>query len=305
MWGNRKCPPQAPAPGGQNFPQAYTSGNLDHECHSALAPPPASGQSMSQVPTGPNHPPPQPIVPTGLKHHPPQAMSHSGGHTAPQALAESHCHPPPPGTNFDCDRHSQAPGLHTGSQGASTAPEHCPPQNLKHAPSDMDADGDGWDEPTDKQHQSGSCGRLKDYAGIKKSLLKWAGEAYKVLMAIDGMYETNVDVLDQHQCEAWQMALDRYEVNKADYPLMQAHVQSLIDWVISWHGDAHKQVKDHVTYNFFSKKVMKMLKTPEELNAYIKKLKNGGLHMKLCMDNILFQHHKDLGVLFIEKFRQP
>ncbi|KAG8686246.1 hypothetical protein FRC11_009279 [Ceratobasidium sp. 423] len=49
---NPKRPPQAPAPGGQNFPQAYTSGNLDHECHSALAPPPASGRSMTaSIPT--------------------------------------------------------------------------------------------------------------------------------------------------------------------------------------------------------------------------------------------------------------
>ncbi|KAG8682356.1 hypothetical protein FRC11_014995 [Ceratobasidium sp. 423] len=117
------------------------------------------------------------------------------------------------------------------------------------------------------------------------------------------------------------MALDRYEVNKADYPLTQAHVQSLIDRVISWRGHARKQVKDHVAYNFFGKKVMKTLKTPEELNAYIEKLKNGGLHTKpgarrgtgyfqhpilqLCMDNILFRHHKDLGVLFVEKFRRP
>ncbi|KAG8727964.1 hypothetical protein FRC11_012077, partial [Ceratobasidium sp. 423] len=386
---NPKHPPQAPAPGGQNFPQAYTSRNPDHKCHSALAPPPASGQSMSQAPTCPNRPPPQPIVPTGSKHRPPQATSHSGGHAAPQAPAESHCRPPPPGTNFDHDHHSQAPGPHTGSRGASAAPEHCPPQNPKHAPSlkwgecnmtadwhigvvmcclvkfnctegapphttpsttsnqdqeagefnpggeapqtgqgqdqeldgDVDGDGDGQDEPTDKQHQSGSHGRLKDYAGIEKSLLKWASEVYRVLMAVDGMYETDVDVLDQCQREAWQMALDRYEVNKADYPLTQAHVQSLIDRVISWHGHACKQVKDHVMYNFFGKKVMKMLKTPEELNAYIKKLKNGGLHTKprahqgtgyfqhpilqLCMDNILFRHHKDLGVLFVEKFHQP
>ncbi|KAG8751598.1 hypothetical protein FRC11_009234 [Ceratobasidium sp. 423] len=132
---NPKCPPQAPAPGGQNFPQAYTSRNLDHKHHSALAPPLASGRSMSQAPTGPNHPPPQPIVPTGSKHCPPQATSHSGGHAAPQALAESHCCPPPPGTNFDHNHHSQAPGLHTGSQGASTALEHHPPQNPKHTPS--------------------------------------------------------------------------------------------------------------------------------------------------------------------------
>ncbi|KAG8760894.1 hypothetical protein FRC11_014742 [Ceratobasidium sp. 423] len=81
---NPQCrPPQAPAPGGQSHPHAYTSGNPNHERHSALAPPPAIGRSMSQAPVDPNRAPPQPVVPTGSKSRPPQATSHSGGHAAP------------------------------------------------------------------------------------------------------------------------------------------------------------------------------------------------------------------------------
>ncbi|KAG8681999.1 hypothetical protein FRC11_000394, partial [Ceratobasidium sp. 423] len=126
--------------------------------------------------------------------------------------------------------------------------------------------------------QSSGHGHLKHYEGVERAVLKYAGFAYQVIMLVEGMYDTNILVLEQHHHKAWHMGCDKYEADPVDLPLTDSHIQSLNDRLVSWHGHMMKNIADHVTYLFFGVKSKKLTEKP--MDAYIDKLKDGYLHTK-------------------------
>ena len=57
--------------------------------------------------------------------------------------------------------------------------------------------------------------------------MKWAGWAFYALMATQGMYKTDVDLIDQHRLEAWNLGSGKYGVTTEDYPFAKAHVENV------------------------------------------------------------------------------
>ncbi|EUC59036.1 hypothetical protein RSOL_293470 [Rhizoctonia solani AG-3 Rhs1AP] len=138
-------------------------------------------------------------------------------------------------------------------------------------------------------------------------------------MVIKGMYETDAQILAQRRREAWQMACDEFEVDVADIPLTRAHIQSMVDRLVSWRGKTNKYIEPHVQYYFFGRSYPKL--TTEQVYEYIDKLKEGVLHtrmrrdpgrgrfqnpiLQICMNLFIFRDPSDIGVKYIDMFRKP
>ncbi|KAF8757569.1 hypothetical protein RHS01_03658 [Rhizoctonia solani] len=89
------------------------------------------------------------------------------------------------------------------------------------------------DEPIGT-HKSGSRGRLKDFHGPEKHVLQRAGRLFIAIMASRGMYETDIEIIDQRRLEAWTAACEGIKVDPNDYPIAPAHVENLDDRLCVW-----------------------------------------------------------------------
>ncbi|CAE6460715.1 unnamed protein product [Rhizoctonia solani] len=154
--------------------------------------------------------------------------------------------------------------------------------------------------------------------------LRWSRKihpqaGYKAIMVTKGMYETNEQTLAKRRQEAWRMGCEDYEVDPADFPLTQAHTQSMTDRLVSWHGKTNKYIEPHVQYYFFGRSFPQL--SPEQVYEYIDKLKEGVLHtrarkdpskgrfqnpiLQICMNMFVFRDPSDIGVKYVDMFRKP
>ncbi|KAG8689478.1 hypothetical protein FRC11_002387, partial [Ceratobasidium sp. 423] len=113
----------------------------------------------------------------------------------------------------------------------------------------MDADED---EPAEGSKKGSSRGRLKDFKGVEKRILNWAGRTFIALMVSKGMYETDVKVIDRRRLKAWLAGCEICEVDPEDYPIAPAHVENLDDRLCTWRSRARDHMIDHVRYHFFN-----------------------------------------------------
>ncbi|KAF8709630.1 hypothetical protein RHS03_02570, partial [Rhizoctonia solani] len=182
-----------------------------------------------------------------------------------------------------------------------------------------EADDENKEEEYSKRGgNKGTRGRLKDFVGVEKEILTWAGRAFQAIMLTKGMYETDIDILDDRRLEAWMIGCEKFKKNISNFPISMAHIQNMNDCLVSWRTHAKSHIQDKAAAQYFpDDKRM----TPAELEAHIKQLKAGGLHTKpgpshgngcfqhkllqTCMDQMLFRFKCDIGVQFAELFKEP
>ncbi|QRW23058.1 hypothetical protein RhiXN_08094 [Rhizoctonia solani] len=161
-------------------------------------------------------------------------------------------------------------------------------------------------------------GRLKDFSGTEYKILVWAGCVYKALMLVCGMYKTDIDVLDKRRVKAWETACGKFKKSIDNYPFKLSHMQNMNDRLVSWRTHVANYVRDKAAAKYFPKTNPM---TSNELKAHIEWLKAGGLHTKpdlapgegyfqhpliqTCMEEMVFQFKKDIGVQFPNLFWQP
>ncbi|CAE6460243.1 unnamed protein product, partial [Rhizoctonia solani] len=157
-------------------------------------------------------------------------------------------------------------------------------------------------------------GRLNDFEGTKKRILYWAGRAFIAIMASKGMYETDVDIIDNRRLDAWEEGCDKCEVDPEDYPISPAHVENLDDRLCTWRSHSKNHMVNEVKHTFFRKK-----KTLRQVMEEVERLKAGGLHTKPGSENgkgyfqhpilqtfvneCLFKFRTDIGVQFSKYFK--
>ncbi|KAG8693272.1 hypothetical protein FRC11_003008 [Ceratobasidium sp. 423] len=77
-------------------------------------------------------------------------------------------------------------------------------------------------------HQmTGSHSRLRQYEGVERSVLKWAGHTYTAIMATQGMYKTDLGTLGKHQLEVWKIGCAKYEVDPKMLPIGIGHIKNM------------------------------------------------------------------------------
>ncbi|CUA67662.1 hypothetical protein RSOLAG22IIIB_07511 [Rhizoctonia solani] len=137
-------------------------------------------------------------------------------------------------------------------------------------------------------------------------------------MVVSGMYETDIDTVDQRRLEAWEIGLKKFNKTKERYPLSMAHIHCMNDCLLTWRSHAKSYVQGVAAAEYFPKN---QEMTPAELEVHIKMLKASGLHTKpgsdpghgsfqhsliqTCMDEMLFRHKRDIGVQFADLFQEP
>ncbi|QRW20381.1 hypothetical protein RhiXN_09356 [Rhizoctonia solani] len=137
-------------------------------------------------------------------------------------------------------------------------------------------------------------------------------------MLVCGMYETDIDVLDKRRVKAWETACGKFKKSIDNYPFKLSHMQNMNDRLVSWRTHAANYVRDKAAAKYFPKTNPM---TSNELKAHIEWLKARGLHAKpdsapgegyfqhpliqTCMEEMVFQFKKDIGVQFPDLFWQP
>ncbi|KAG8703630.1 hypothetical protein FRC11_010574, partial [Ceratobasidium sp. 423] len=183
---------------------------------------------------------------------------------------------------------------------------------------EVDDEEEDEDVEGNQDGYQGTCGQLKDFKGVERNILSWAGRAFQAIMAAKGMYETDTDTVDDHRIEAWQIGLEKYNKMDKEFPLAMAHVQNMNDHLVTWHTHALGHIQDKAAAQYFPEAVEM---TVPKLEAHIKQLKAGGLHTKpgstpgygcfqhkltqTCMNEMLFRFKTDIGVQFAEFFKEP
>ncbi|KAG8704593.1 hypothetical protein FRC11_009755, partial [Ceratobasidium sp. 423] len=162
-------------------------------------------------------------------------------------------------------------------------------------------DADDEDEELHQDKKQSSHGRLRDFSGVEKNILNWAGRAFQVIMVVSGMYESDVDKVDERRVEAWLMGLEKYGKSESAYPLGMAHIQNMNDHLVTWRTHALNHIRDKVAAIYFLEHIEM---TPTELGNHIKQLKASGLHTKPGSDPG-YGFKSDLGVQFAEQFKKP
>ncbi|KDN35598.1 hypothetical protein RSAG8_11460, partial [Rhizoctonia solani AG-8 WAC10335] len=170
------------------------------------------------------------------------------------------------------------------------------------------------EEPRETGRRTGSTrSRLKDYSGVEKDVLNWAGHAYVAIMAVDGMYETDEGILNKRCLKAWKLGCSKYEVGFEELPLAAGHVQNMGDRLCSWRSRVKAFVRPYAESFFQGITGCRAIKTRVE------ELKAGALHTKpdcfrgagrfqheilqTCMSKILFRAKDDYGVQFGHLFK--
>ncbi|KAG8681604.1 hypothetical protein FRC11_000913, partial [Ceratobasidium sp. 423] len=126
-------------------------------------------------------------------------------------------------------------------------------------------------------HQmTGGCSCLREYEGVKRSVLKWAGCAYTAIMATQGMYETDLGTLGKCQLEVWKIGCTKYEVNPKMLPIGIGHIKNMNDWLVTWCRKSRDSVRQYIEVVFFREDWLANM-----IKARVKELKASGLHMKV------------------------
>ncbi|KAG8687117.1 hypothetical protein FRC11_007773, partial [Ceratobasidium sp. 423] len=176
--------------------------------------------------------------------------------------------------------------------------------------------------PGGAAHQmTGGRSRLREYEGVERSVLKWAGRAYTAIMATQGMYETDLGTLGKRQLEAWKIGCAKYEVDPKMLPIGIGHIKNMNDRLVAWRGKSRDSVRQYVEAAFFREDW-----SANTIKARVKELKAGGLHTKpgarrgtgyfqhdilqTCLEKIFFKTYrqknkKDIAMDFPELFTVP
>ncbi|KDN40726.1 hypothetical protein RSAG8_07901, partial [Rhizoctonia solani AG-8 WAC10335] len=306
---------RAPVP--RHSSHAATVGSSTFRAGSQAPNGPRIARSQSQVPA-PNHNFPQRPAVVGSRRSASLAPVSSNSHR----------------TNPDQPQHSVSNGQPVRQQGAGEGrfrEQQLPPRGPQISANQTSTRGQSEDEledeldeleddqdegGTQRESKSSSRGRLNQFVGVQKKILKWAGRAFYAIMATQGMYETDIDIIDQRRLEAWNLGCEKYGVTTEDYPFAQAHVENLNDRLCTARTHAKEAIEPAVNGTFFMEQL-----TPDELKAHIERLKESGLHTKPnsqsgkgyfqhpilqeCLNKIFFSHEYDIGIQFIDLFRMP